>query len=149
MLGSEDLQLMVQAATNTVKKRLDIASRALADFLNIRVFGAAGPVKEYAKILGATGDHQGISLLDGIVGSNYKKALFPISDAESSGSLLVKGDYHSKREIHFTIGMLRVFDVQVLNAILGSCTCILLYPELAGFAGERINAWQRSLLQLS
>ena len=120
MHGSEDLLLMVNAATNTVKKRLDMASRSLADFLNVSVFGAAGPVKAYAKPLGATGEHAGVSLLDGFCGSAHKRALFPTSDVLAAGSPLVKGDYQSKRELHFTIGMLRVFDAQVQLAI-ASC----------------------------
>ena len=138
--GSNDLLLLVHAATNTVKKRLDMASRSLADFLNVSVFGAAGPVKAYAKPLGATGEHAGISLLDGFCGSEYKKALFPTSDVLAAGSPLVKGDYQSKRELHFTIGMLRVFDAQVILAMPSSCTLFplsLLYlQENASVPGQ-------------
>ena len=120
--GSEDLLLMVQAATNAVKKRLDMASRALADFLNVSIFGTAGPGKKYAKILGATGDRAGFSLLEGLGGSNFKKAPFPTSDAHAAGSPLVKGDYNSKRELHFTIGLLRVFDAQVILVSTSRCS---------------------------
>ena len=130
---------MVQAATNAVKKRLDMASRALADFLNVSIFGAAGPGKMYAKILGATGEHAGISLLDGLCGSDYKKAPFPTSDALAAGSPLVKGDYQSKRELHFTIGMLRVFDAQVIFVSASRCSFLFDW-ELVGFAGEQPNA---------
>jgi hypothetical protein len=146
--GSEDLLLLVQAATNAVKKRLDMASRELADFLNVSIFGAAGPGKMYAKILGATGKHAGISLLDGLCGSDYKKAPFPTSDALAAGSPLVKGDYQSKRELHFTIGMLRVFDAQVIF-VSASRLSFLLDSELVRFAGEQPNAWYRPMLQLS
>ena len=122
MNGSNDLLLLVQAATNTVKKRLDMASRSLADFLNVSIFGTAGPGKLYAKILGATGKHAGISLLDGLGGSNFKKAPFPTSDALAAGSPLVKGSYQSNRELHFTIGMLRVFDAQVIFVSASRCS---------------------------
>jgi hypothetical protein len=140
--GSEDLHLMVHAATNTVKKRLDMASRSLADFLNVSVFGAAGPVKAYAKALGATGEHAGISLLDGFCGSGYKKALFPVSDVLAAGSPLVKGDYQTKRELHFTIGMLRIFDAQVIFALASHYSFSFSFdPEFFGFVGECIDAW--------
>lgn len=122
MNGSDDLLLLVQAATNTVKKRLDMASRSLADFLNVSIFGTAGPGKLYAKILGATGKHAGISLLDGLGGSNFKKAPFPTSDALAAGSPLVKGSYQANRELHFTIGMLRVFDAQVIFVSASRCS---------------------------
>ena len=131
--GSDDLVLLVHAATNTVKKRLDMASRSLAEFLNVSVFGAAGPVKAYAKPLGATGVHAGVGLLDGFCGPQYKKALFPTSDALAAGSPLVKGDYQSKRELHFTIGMLRVFDAQVVLSMASRC---YFSSESVRFAGE-------------
>ena len=121
--GSDDLLLLVDAVTNSVKKRLDMAARSLADFLNTSIFGAGGPVKAYAKALGATSEHIGISLLDGFCGSNYKKVIFPTSDALAAGSPLVKGDYNDKRELHFTIGLLRVFDAQVIFASAHSCSC--------------------------
>jgi hypothetical protein len=111
---SDDLVLLVTAATNSVKKRLEMASRSLADFLNSKVFGVAGPVKAFAKVLGSIGQYSGISLLDGFCGSEYSKPLFPTSDALAAGSPLVKGDYQQKREIHFTIGMIRVFDARVI-----------------------------------
>ena len=137
---------MVQAATNAVKKRLDMASRALADFLNVSIFGAAGPGKRYAKILGATGEKAGISLLDGLGGSEFKKAPFPTSDAHAAGSPLVKGDY--QRELHFTIGMLRVFDAQVIFVSASRCS-FLFDSQLVGFAGEQRNARYGPMLQLS
>lgn len=45
----------MQAATNTVKKRLDMGSRALADFFNNKTFGHSGPVKQFAVALGVAG----------------------------------------------------------------------------------------------
>ena len=56
----------MQAATNAVKKRLDMASRALADFLNNMIFGHSGPVKQFAATLGVrgTGDRAGTCLLE-------------------------------------------------------------------------------------
>ena len=99
----------MQAATNAVKKRLDIASSALADFLNNMIFGHSGPVKQFAATLGVTGDSAGTCLLESIRG-NYTKAFFPAIDAQAEGTPLVKGQY--KAQLHFTIGMLRIFDAE-------------------------------------
>ena len=41
---------------------------------------------------------------------NYPKEFFPISDVQAAGSPLVKGRYTA--QLHFTIGMLRIFDAQ-------------------------------------
>ena len=80
----------MQAATNAVKKRLDMASRALADFLNNMIFGHSGPVKQFVATLGVTVDRAGTCLLESIRG-NYTKAFFPASDAQAAGTPLVKG----------------------------------------------------------
>ena len=45
-----------------------------------------------------------------IIRGNYTKAFFPISDVQAAGTLLVKGQYNAL--LHFTIGMLRIFDAQ-------------------------------------
>ena len=37
---SHELSMVILGLNNTVKKRLDLAAKALANFLNIRVFGA-------------------------------------------------------------------------------------------------------------
>ena len=93
MQASEDLAPLVQAATNAVKKRLDMASRALADFLNNMIFGHSRPVKQVVATLGVTGDRAGTCLLEGIlmIRGNYTKAFFPASDAQAAGTPLVKG----------------------------------------------------------
>jgi hypothetical protein len=110
----------VQAETNTVKKRLEMGAKSLADFLNNSLFGHSGPVKQFHSTLGATGDNAGICVLERIRG-NYTKSLFPISDAEANGSPLVKGAY--KAQLHFSIGMLRIFDAAEngLNGSLPQC----------------------------
>ena len=118
--GSEDLALLVQAATNTLKKRLDMASRALADFLNNMIFGHSGPVRQFAAALGADGGRAGTCLLEGIR-CNYTKAFFPVSDGQAAGTPLVKGQY--KAQLHFTIGMLRIFDAQENSTSGGTPYC--------------------------
>ena len=40
--GSEDLKLLIIALNNSLKKRVDLASRATADFLNNSVFSVSG-----------------------------------------------------------------------------------------------------------
>jgi len=68
----------------------------------------------FAKILGATGEHQGLCLLNQWLPPGWGKPIFPLSDAEAAGGPLVKGKYHP--ELHLTIGGLRMFDFR-LNAL--------------------------------
>ena len=50
--GSEDLKLLIIALNNSMKKRVDLASKATADLLNNSVFCVGGPVKRLAACLG-------------------------------------------------------------------------------------------------
>jgi hypothetical protein len=62
--GSNDLKLVVVALNNSIKKRMELASRATAGWLNNSVFGMAGPVKSLARYLGATGERAGECFFD-------------------------------------------------------------------------------------
>ena len=52
--GSEDLKLLIIALNNSLKKRVELASKAAADLLNNSVFCISGLVKRLAGILGGT-----------------------------------------------------------------------------------------------
>ena len=96
-----------------MKKRMELASRATAVWLNNSVFGMAGPVKGLARYLGATGDRAGECLLEDILPPGFELSIFPYSDAESAARPLVKGRY--KPELHLAIGMLRIFNAEDNN----------------------------------
>jgi len=113
MQCSSDLVLFLLALNNSCKKRLDTASRKTAHFLNTTVFGLAGPVRMFAKTLGATGEHQGVCLLNQCLPPGWCKPIFPLSDAEAAGGPLVKGKHNP--ELQLAIGALRMFNTQ-LNA---------------------------------
>ena len=53
-------------ATKTVKRLLDKASRALADFRNSMIFGHSCPVSPFAATPGVAGDSVGLCLLESI-----------------------------------------------------------------------------------
>lgn len=96
-----------------MKKRVEVASRATADFLNNSVFNLSGPIKSLAGYLGATGERAGECLLQAIVPKGSKQSIFPVSDNESAARPLVKGRYDP--ELHLAIGMLRIFDATQNN----------------------------------
>jgi hypothetical protein len=96
-----------------MKKRMELASRATAIWLNNSVFGMAGPVKSLARYLGATGDRAGECLLEDILPPGFELSIFPYSDTEAASRPLVKGRY--KPEMHLAIGMLRTFNAEHNN----------------------------------
>ena len=96
-----------------MKKRMELASKATAQWLNNAVFGMAGPVKSLSGYLGATGNRAGECLLEDVLPQGYEKTIFPYSDLESASRPLVKGRY--KPELHLAIGMLRSFNAEDNN----------------------------------
>ena len=77
--------------------------------LNTQFFGISGPVKRLGAILGATGEHEGESVLQAILPEGHTKPIFPLSDAlATAGPLLKKRPYNA--ELHLAIGLIRVFD---------------------------------------
>ena len=109
MKHSEDLKLVIQAFNNSMRKRVESASTAVANLLNTQFFGISGPVKRLAAILGATGEHAGESLLEAILPEGHTKPIFSLNDAlAAAGPLLKKRPYNA--ELHLAIGLLRVFD---------------------------------------
>jgi len=109
--GSHDLAVFLQACNNSCKKRLDTATKKTAAFLNASVFGLAGPVRILAKTLGATGEHQGVCLLDQYIRPGYSRPIFPVSDIEAAGGPLVKGRYQP--ELHLALGLMRIFNAEL------------------------------------
>ena len=91
-----------------MKKRIELASKATADFLNNSVFNISGPVKSLAGYLGATGEYTGDCLLQNFIPEGYTQSIFPVNDAEFASKPLVKSKYNP--ELHLAIGMLRSFD---------------------------------------
>ena len=108
---------MIIALNNSLKKRIEAASKAAADFLNHQVFAASGPVKRLARYLGATGEHAGECLLQNFVPDGYSQSIFPYSDSESASKPLVKGKYIP--ELHLAIGCLRIFNAEENSADAG------------------------------
>ena len=77
--------------------------------LNTQFFAISGPVKRLGAILGATGEHEGESVLQAILPEGHTKPIFPLSDAlATAGPLLKKRPYNA--ELHLAIGLIRVFD---------------------------------------
>ena len=72
-----------------MKKRMELASKATAQWLNNAVFGMAGPVKSLSGYLGATGNRAGECLLEDVLPHGYEKTIFPYSDLESASRPLV------------------------------------------------------------
>ncbi len=78
--------LVIIALNNSLKKRVEQASKAAADFLNHIIFTASGPVKSLAGYLGATGEHAGECLLQFFIPDGYSQTIFPYSDTESAST---------------------------------------------------------------
>jgi hypothetical protein len=116
--GSEDLKLVIIALNNSLKKRVELASRAIADFLNNAVFNLGGPVKPLAGYRGATGDRAGQCLLQEIVPEGSMLSIFSVSDNESAARPLVKR--RDDPDLHLAIGMLRIFDAEQ-NSVEAGC----------------------------
>ena len=116
--GSEDLKLLITALNNSLKKRVDLASRATADFLNNSVFSVSGPVKRLAACLGNTGDRAGECVLQNILPDDWTLSIFPTSDTEATARPLVKGKYN--QELHLAIGLLRMFDAEANSPVPGT-----------------------------
>jgi hypothetical protein len=93
-----------------LRKRVELASAAVANMLNTSMFGIGGPVKRLAEVLGATGEHTGECVLQQIIPPGYTLPIFPLSDAEASSRPLVKNRYNP--ELHIAIGLLRCFDAR-------------------------------------
>ena len=116
--GSEDLKLLITALNNSLKKRVDLASRATADFLNNSVFSVSGPVKRLAACLGNTGDRAGECVLQNILPDDWTLSIFPVSDNEATARPLIKGKYN--HELHLAIGLLRMFDAEANSPVPGT-----------------------------
>ena len=116
--GSEDLKLLIIALNNSLKKRVDLASKATADFLNNSVFSVSGPVKRLAACLGNTGDRAGECVLQDLLPDDWTQSIFPISDTEATARPLVKGKYN--QELHLAIGLLRMFDAEANSPVPGT-----------------------------
>ena len=116
--GSEDLKLLITALNNSLKKRVDLASRATADFLNNSVFCVGGPIKRLAACLGNTGDRAGECVLQNILPDDWTLSIFPTSDTEATARPLVKGKYD--HELHLAIGLLRMFDAKANSPVPGT-----------------------------
>ena len=106
--------LVIIALNNSLKKRVELASKAAADFLNHTIFNTSGPVKSVARYLGATGEHAGECLLRNFIPEGYSQSIFPYSDTEAAGKPLVKGKYVPA--LHLAIGCLRVFNAEENSA---------------------------------
>ena len=115
--GSEDLKLLIIALNNSLKKRVDLASRATADFLNNSVFSVSGPVKRLAACLGNTGDRAGECVLQDLLPDDWTLSIFPTSDTEATARPLIKGKYN--HELHLAIGLLRMFDAEANSPVPG------------------------------
>ena len=94
-----------------------MASQKTANFLNHCVFGHAGPIRAFAKTLGATGEYQSQCLLEQYLPPGYSKPIFPLNDNDVAGGPLVKGGYQAER--HLAIGLLRVFDATLNSTQAG------------------------------
>jgi hypothetical protein len=116
--GSEDLKLLITALNNSLKKRVDLASRATADFLNNAVFSVGGPIKRLAACLGNTGERAGECVLQNILPDDWTQSIFPVSDTEATARPLVKGKYN--HELHLAIGLLRMFDAEANSPVPGT-----------------------------
>ena len=62
----------------------------------------SGPVKQFAPILGATGEHAGECVLKQFLPPGFKpQAIFPVSDMEATAKPLAKGRY--KPDLHVAL----------------------------------------------
>ena len=103
--GSDDLKLVDVALNKSMKKSMELASRATAVWLNNLVFGIPGPVNSLARYLRATGNRAGECLLEDIIPEGFELSSFPYSDNESAAMPSVNGRYNP--QLHLAIGMLR------------------------------------------
>lgn len=108
--GSEDLRLLIVALNNSLKKRVELGSRATAEWLNNEVFCLSGPVARLSACLGATGDLAKECLLKEILPAGFKQAIIPYSDIESASKPFIKRRYNA--DLHLAIGMLRIFNAE-------------------------------------
>ena len=90
-----------------MRKRVELASAAVANMLNTSIFGIAGPVQRLADVLGV---NTGECVLQPFIPPGYTLPIFPLSDAEASSRPLVKNRYNP--ELHIAIGLLRCFDAR-------------------------------------
>ena len=116
--GSDDLKLFIVALNNSLKKRVDLASKATADLLNNSVFCVGGPVKRLAACLGNTGERAGECLLQDLLPDGWTQSIFPISDTEATARPLLKGRYNE--ELHLAIGLLRMFNAEANSPVQGN-----------------------------
>jgi hypothetical protein len=100
-----------------LRKRVELASTAVANMLNTLMFGIGGPVKRLAEVLGATGEHTGECVLQQIIPEGYTLPIFPLSDAEASSRPLVKNRYNP--DLHIALGLLRCFDARQNSSKVG------------------------------
>jgi hypothetical protein len=105
---SDDVALYVDAAQNALKKRIEVVSSNLANWLNTHVFSLSGCHRSLRPWLGGT---PGTCLIEKVVGVDRQGLLIPTSELAAKNSFITKGGY--KHELHFTIGVLRQFDVSV------------------------------------
>ncbi len=123
--------LVIIALNNSVKKRVELASKAAADFLNHKIFTASGPVKSLAGYLGATGEHAGECLLQKFIPDGYSQTIFSYSDSESGSKPLVKGKYLP--ELHLAIGCLRIFNAKENSADAGGAPFCNFHSDTSAF----------------
>jgi hypothetical protein len=123
--------LVIIALNNSLKKRVELASKAAADFLNHKIFTASGPVKSLAGYLGATGEHAGECLLQKFIPDGYSQSIFPYSDSESGSKPLVKGKYLP--ELHLAIGCLRIFNAKENSADAGGAPFCNFHSDTSAF----------------
>ena len=103
---SHELALYVDAAQNALKKRIEVISLSVANFLNSRVLGLSGCHNSLRPWLGGT---PGSCLIENAVGADRQGLLIPTSELAAKSSFITKGGY--KESLHFTIGVLRQVDI--------------------------------------
>jgi hypothetical protein len=102
------LSLLRLAVNNSMKKLIELASRATAEVLNSLIFSVSWPVKRLLEILGSTGEYVGECLLREAILQNYTKTISPLNDMEPASKPLVKEKYNA--DLHLAIGSLWFFD---------------------------------------
>ena len=125
--SSQDLDLLI-ISDRVEQPYIARASRATANILNHSVFPSSDPLKSLAEVLGATGEYTGECLNQNILPPGYdtEKAIFPVSDLESSSKPLVKGRYHPN--LHLAIGCLRTCEI-VRSMVEGSTVTFTVTPQ--------------------
>ena len=104
--GIEDLKLLIIDLNNSLKKRVELATKATADLLTNSVFCVSGPVKRRAGIQGGTGDSAGECLLQQSIPDGWTLSIFPNSDSEATARPLIKARHDL--ELHLAISLLRI-----------------------------------------